>query len=77
MTETDLQKVYKYSVYPRDSKIITNKGFLNSDNGSMGGTHWTCFYVKDKNLFYLGISGGLPDRLFVQQLPKTNHFSWI
>ena len=35
----DLQRVYNYHKYPRDSKIITDKGFVNIDNGSLGGTH--------------------------------------
>ena len=33
MSESDLQKVYNYKIYPRDSKITTNKGFVNIDNG--------------------------------------------
>ena len=46
MSESDLQKVYNYKIYPRDSKITSNKGFVNIDNGLQGGTHWTCFYNK-------------------------------
>ena len=47
MNETELQKIYKYKIYPRDSKTYSDKGFVNIDNGSGGGTHWTCFIVKD------------------------------
>ena len=47
MNGRELQRVYNYKIYPRGSKIITGKGFVNIDNGSQGGTHWTCFLVKD------------------------------
>ena len=46
MNESQLQRVYNYAIDPRDSKIYSDKGFVNIDNGSMGGTHWTCFYSK-------------------------------
>ena len=49
MNESQLQKVYNYPIYPRDSKIFSARGFVNRDNGSQGGTHWTCFIVKYKN----------------------------
>ena len=41
MNESQLQKIYKYPIYPRDSKILSDKGFVKTDNGSMGGSHWT------------------------------------
>ena len=44
MNESDLKWVYKYPIYPRASKISSNKGFVNIDNGIVGGTHWTCFF---------------------------------
>ena len=47
MNESDLQRVYIYPIYPRGSKIYSDKGFVNIDNGSMGATRWTCFYVKN------------------------------
>ena len=43
MNESDLQRIYRYSINPTDSKIHSVKGFVNIDNGYMGGTHWTCF----------------------------------
>ena len=49
MSESDLQKVYNYKIYPRDSKILSDRGFVNIDNGEQNGTHWTCFIIKDKN----------------------------
>ena len=39
MNESELQRVYNYSIYPRDSEIYSDKGFVNIDDGSMGGTH--------------------------------------
>ena len=48
MNEFQLQKICNYPIYPRDSKIYSDKGFVNIDNGSQGGTHWTCFIVKKK-----------------------------
>ena len=47
MNESQLQKICNYPIYPRDSKIYSKVGFVNIDNGSQGGTHWTCFIVKD------------------------------
>ena len=36
----------------------------------MGGSHWTCFIVKDKKPFYFDSFGGAPDKLLLNQLPK-------
>ena len=47
MNESQLQTIYNYPIYPRDSKIYSDKGFVNIDNGSTGGNHWTCFYIED------------------------------
>ena len=46
MNESRLQKIYNYSMYPKDSKIYSDKGFVNVDNGSLGCTYWTCFIKK-------------------------------
>ena len=43
MNESELQKVYSYLIYARDSKICSDKCLVNIDNGSQGGTHWTGF----------------------------------
>ena len=69
MNESQLQKTYNYPIYPRDSKICSDKGFVNIDNGSMGGSHWTCFYRKDNNSFYFDLFGGQPDKVLLTQLP--------
>ena len=57
MKESELQRVYKFPIHPRDSKTNSDKGFVNIDNGSMGGTHWVCFIVKDNKSFYFDSFG--------------------
>ena len=39
MNESELQIVYIYEIYPRDSKRYSDKGFVNTDNAAQGGTH--------------------------------------
>ena len=70
MDECQLQKIYNCPIYPRDYKIYSDKGFVNIDNGSRGGTHWTCFIVKDYKSFYFDSFGGAPDKFLLNQLPK-------
>ena len=70
MNESELQKIYNYPIYPRDSKINSDKGFVNIDNGSQGGTHWTCFILNDNKSFYFDSFGGQPDKFILKQLPK-------
>ena len=70
MNESQLQKIYNYPIYPRDSKTYSDKGFVNIDNGSMGGSHWTCFYIKDQKSLYFDSFGGTPDKFLLKQLPK-------
>ena len=70
MIESQLYKVKSFPMYPRDSKIITDKGFVNIDNGSQGGTHWTCFIVKSNKSYYFDSFGGQPEKFRPKQLPK-------
>ena len=70
MNESQLQKIYNYPIYPRASQIHSDKGFVNIDNGSMGGSHWTCFILKDNKSFYFDSFGGQPDKFLLNQLPK-------
>ena len=70
MKESQLQKVYDYPIYPRDSKIFSDKEFVNIDNGSMEGTHWTCFIIKDDKSYYFDSFGGQLDKFLLKQLPK-------
>ena len=71
VTESQLQKIYNYPIYPRDSKTYSDKGILNIDNGSQMGTHWTCFIVKDKKSYYFDSFGAQPDKFLLTQLPKS------
>ena len=75
MNESQLQKVYNYHVYPKTSKIHSDKGFVNIDDGRLGGTHWTCFILKDNKSFYFDSFGGAPDNFLLNQFPKPilNH----
>ena len=70
MNESVLQRVYNYPIYPRDTKIYSDKGFVNIDNGALGGTHWTCFIVKDTKSYYFDSFGGQPDKFLLKQLLK-------
>ena len=70
MDESQLQKIYNYNIYPRDSKLISDKRFVNFDEGRMGGTPWTCFIVKDKKSYYFDSFGGQPDKFLQNQLTK-------
>ena len=70
MNESQLQKIYNYSIYPRDGQIYSDRGFVNIDNGSQGGTHWTCFIIKDNKSFYFDSFGGQPDKFLLKQLHK-------
>ena len=70
MNESQLKKTYNHNIYPRDSRLYSNRGFVNFDNGSMVGTHWTCFIVKDNKSYYLDSFGGQPDKFLLNQLPK-------
>ena len=69
MSETELQRLYKTLRYPKVSKKDSDKGFVNVDNGVMGGTHWTCFIVKDNKLYYFDSFGGKPDKPLPKHLP--------
>ena len=70
MNESDLQRVYNYPIYPRDSKVSSDKGFVNIDDGRMSEPHWSCFIVKDKKSLYYDSFGGAPDKLLLNQLRK-------
>ena len=70
MNQSELQRVYIYPIYPRDSKIYSDRQFINIDNGSQCGTHSTSFIVKDKKSYYFDSFGGAPDKFLLNQLKK-------
>ena len=50
--------------------MFSDKRFVNIDIGSQGGSHWTCFYIKDNNSYYFNSLGGQPDKVFLNKLPE-------
>ena len=70
MNGSDLQRVYNHSIYPRHSKMITNKGFVIIDDGRTGGSHWCAFHVKHNKSYYFDSFCGQPDKNLHIQLPK-------
>ncbi len=70
MNESQLEKIYNYPIYPRDSKIYSDMGFINIGNYQNGGSHWCAFYIKDNKSYYFDSFGGQPDKFLLKQLPK-------
>ena len=70
MNESQLQKIYNYLIYPRDSNIHSDKGFVIIDDGSMNGSHWTVFIVKDNKPYCFEFFGIKRDNFLLNQLPK-------
>ena len=70
MNESQLKKVYNYPIYPKGTKIYSDKGVVYIDIGSINGTHWTCFIVKDNKSYYFDSFGGAPYKFLLNQLPK-------
>ena len=70
MNESQLQKINNYTLYLRDSKVPSDRRFINIDDGSHGGIHWTCFILKDNKSYYFDSFGGQPDKFLPKQLPK-------
>ena len=52
MNESVLQRTNNYIMYPRDLKINSDKGFVNLDDGSQGGSHWTCFIKRQQIILF-------------------------
>ena len=70
MYESELQRIYTYPIHPRDSKVHSDKGFVDKDNGSQGGTHWCWLILRDNKSYYYDSFGGTPDKVLLKQLPK-------
>ena len=70
----EFKKLYNYSICPRDSTKTPDKRFVSVDNGSIGGTHGTCFYIKNNKSFYDDWFGRPLDNVLIQQLPKSTTF---
>ena len=61
MNESDLQRICTYPIFPRGSKIYSDKGFVDIENGYQGRSHWVCFIIKDNKPYYFDSFGGTPD----------------
>ena len=70
INESELQRVQKLPINPRDSKRHSDKGFVNIDSGSQGGTHWTCFIVEDNKSYYFDSFVSQLDSFLLNQLLK-------
>ena len=70
MNESEIQGVYNYRIYPRDSQTLSYKRFINIDGGRFGGSHWCSFIVKDNKSYYFDSFGGQPDTVLLNQLPN-------
>ena len=70
MNESQIQKMYIYPKYPTDSNRYSDKGFVNVDGGSQGGTLWTCLIVENNKSSYFDSFGGHPGKFLLNQLPK-------
>ena len=70
MNESDLQRVYNYDIYPRDSKIHSDKRFVDIEDGSQGGTHWTAFEINGNKSFYTDSFGTGTDKFLLNQIAK-------
>ena len=51
-------------------KLKSDRGFVNIDDGSQGGTHWTYFIIKNNKSFFFDSFGGQPDEFLLNQLPE-------
>ena len=45
--------------------MFSDRGFVNIDNGSQGGTHWTCSIIKDNKSYYFDSFGGAPNEFLL------------
>ena len=70
MNEVQFQKNYSYPICPRDSKLYSDKLFVNIANGRMRRTHWTCFIAKVNKSYYLDGFGGAAGKFFLNHLHK-------
>ena len=65
MKELQLQRLHNYNLYPRDSYLDSDKGFVNIDVGYEGGSHWTCYKVKDNKSYFFDSFGGQPGKFLL------------
>ena len=69
-----IPKNFKTIQYIIETKTTTNNGFVNIDNGTMGGIHWVCFYKKFRKSNYFVSFGGPTNISVLKQLPEPITF---
>ena len=77
MNESQLQKVYKYPIYPRDSKIHSDRGFVNIDDGSQRGSHCVLFTLKITNPIILIVSVVIQILFYLNNYPNQYYIITI
>ena len=68
--ESEVQRVLYSRINPVATKILLNRGFVKIDIGELGGSHLTCFCIKNEKLFYFDSFGGAADKILLNQLQK-------
>ena len=71
MNESELQRVFEKSIYPKDSRLYSDRGLVDLDKGSMGGTLWICFTIKDNKSIYFDSFGSQLDKFLLKQSSKS------
>ena len=69
MNEGEIQRLCNYPILPKNSKTCSHKRFVNIDDGSMGGNHWTAFYIRDNKSYYFDSFSGQPVKFLLTQIP--------
>ena len=56
--------------------MCSDKRFLTFDDGSLNGTHWTCYILKENISVCFDSFGVQPHKFLLRQLPKSilSHF---
>ena len=67
-------KKFKAILNPKDFIMTSDKCFVYIVNGAMGGSHWNCFYMKDKKSFYFESFCGQADNFSLYYLSKPIFF---
>ena len=72
MNESEIQKNYNHKYTPETLKFIQIKDLLTQTMAVwvMGGSHWTCFIVKDNKSYYFDSFGGQSHKFLLNQLTK-------
>ena len=70
MTESQLQKIYKLSIYPRDSKNIFRQRICKNRQWISRRYSLDLLYSKRYKSYYFDSFGGQPDKFLLYRSPK-------